>query len=42
MEKWNDDTIPHKKSLYGKVYLVGKKSMQKTWVLPAEMKFRSP
>jgi hypothetical protein len=32
MEKWNDGTIPHKKSLYGKAYLVGKKSMQKTSV----------
>jgi len=32
MEKWNDDTIPHKKSTYGKVYLVDKKSMQKTSV----------
>ena len=32
MEKWNDCTITHKKSLYEKAYLVGKKSMQKTSV----------
>lgn len=32
MEKWNDGSIPHKKSLYGKAYLIDKQHMQKTSV----------
>ena len=30
MEKWHNGTIPHKKSMYGKAYLVDKESMQQT------------
>ena len=32
MEKWNEGSIPHEKSLYGKSYLVGRKHMQKVSV----------